>query len=90
MKRYSNDKTGVETRRRQMWQSMRILRRFTLNDIMVTATVNYTIAYAFVRLLHRQGVIEKARKHTRRAGDFDTWVLKGNPGPHVPVTRSTV
>lgn len=84
MLRDSHKKKDVELRRFRMWQSMRIMRRFTLNDLVVTAGVKYPVALAYVGQLKRQGAVKKVREHTARAGDFAIFTLIGHWGPTPP------
>jgi hypothetical protein len=70
------DKALVASRRQRVWQSMRIMRRFTLNDLVVTAEVGYAIVAKFVWSLCQIGLVAKIASHSGGAGDFSIYVLK--------------
>ncbi len=67
--------------KQKMWQSMRIMRVFTISDIAQTAEVTTAYAMTFINTLRRAGYIK------RQAGDsgvFATHQLLRNSGVHAP------
>lgn len=81
-------KTGrIKAVRRQVWQSIRILRRFTLPDIMRTIPggVEYANVRKFVASLERHGYVRKTGRYTGgRAGEYQLYSLVVDAGPEYP------
>lgn len=81
------------TVRRKLWQSMRILRRFTVQDLLRTIPegvkgASYNNAGKFVASLATHGVIVKISRNFRggRAGDCQQYQIVRDSGPDYPVT----
>ncbi len=72
-------KTGAP--KQKMWQSMRIMRVFTVSDIAQTAEVTTDYAMMFVNILRRAGYIKRQANDT---GVFATHQLLRNSGVHAP------
>ncbi len=83
----SHTRQDIAVRKRKMWQSMRILRRFALNDIVITACVPYSVARNYVTTLIKMGVVRKIKSHTARWGDFALYVLQKTDSPKPPFQR---
>ena len=74
--------------RRQVWKSMRMLRRFTIPDLMRTVTVEvaYENVQKFVRKLMKHGYIKKTGRYTGgRVGEYQIYQLIRDTGPDYPV-----
>jgi hypothetical protein len=74
--------------RERAWQSMRILRQFTLPQLQVTSGISYDNAKKLVQRLEQAGYLVRthAPRHPR-PGAFITWALVRNTGPAVPIIR---
>lgn len=75
--------------RRQIWQSIRILRRFTLPDLMRTIPegVSYGNIRKFVKSLETHGVVMKIGNYRGgRPGSFQQYRLVIDVGPEYPTT----
>lgn len=70
--------TGVRSR---IWQSMRVLRRFTVPDLAATAEVSEDRAREFVRWLHRIGYLRQLRHATGNPGGHALYQLVRDTGP---------
>jgi DNA-binding IclR family transcriptional regulator len=81
-------KTGrTNAVRRQIWQSIRILRRFTLPDILRTlpGKAEYANVRKFVASLERHGYVRKTGRYTSgRAGEYQLYSLVVDAGPEYP------
>lgn len=75
--------------RDRAWQSMRMLRSFTLPDLMATAEIGYDNAKRYVAGLERSGYIRRAvDKRNGRKGGHVVWMLVRNTGPQAPRLQS--
>lgn len=75
--------------RNQIWQSIRIIRTFTLADICRTVPegAKYANVRKFVSNLHRHGYVSKAPGYTGgRAGSLQVYRLTNDVGPNYPTT----
>ncbi len=72
--------------RSRMWQSMRILRLFTIDDLAATAVVSRYRASGYIRILAERGYVARAQKHKPGQGTSygALWVLKRDTGPFPP------
>lgn len=74
------------TDRRLIWQSMRILKRFTLPDLMRTSGAGLDNAKKFAAALTRHGYLRDNEDWRRgEPGSFKSWSLRINPGPDYPL-----
>lgn len=75
--------------RERMWQSMRILRQFTVPDLIATASVGQNRAYAYLGLLAADGYVKKLRPHFAGHGAPQpaVWKLMRDTGPAAPRAR---
>lgn len=77
-----------DTGRQRMWQSMRILRRFSLPDLARTAEVKVDNARKYVLALERHGFLcpSSGSDYVRGVrGTYKYWSLRRNPGPDHPL-----
>jgi hypothetical protein len=71
--------------RARIWTSMRVMRRFTLPELIVTAQAGESNARCYVGELHAAGYIAIAVPHRRGTiGGHQVWRLVRNSGPHAP------
>jgi hypothetical protein len=78
--------------RERIWSVMRILKRFDLPMLMITAEANRRACEDFVNLLSRAGYVRRLDMPVRRRGagnidvarDWSTYVLVRNTGPRCP------
>jgi len=76
--------------RYRAWQSMRILRRFTIPEIVATAEIGRSNADKYIRFLVSFGYIRIAtHKRDGARGGHAVYMLVRNTGPSQPVARST-
>lgn len=80
----SNTRKVQRNARYRAWQSMRILRRFTVADLMATAEISRHNVEPFLRRLERFGYIRRVGQ--RRAGYQHPvlWMMVRNTGPNPP------
>lgn len=76
------------TGRRRIWQSMRILRSFTLPDLARTADVKIDNAKKFTAALTIHGYLRVVAENTGMNGGYKRWVLICNQGPDHPLVCS--
>lgn len=75
--------------RRQAWQSMRIMRRFTRADILTTAAIDSSNLNKYVQALIRFGFLEVC--YPRKcgvAGSSDVLKITRDTGPRPPIMHS--
>ncbi len=71
--------------RDRIWQSMRVLRRFTLPDLVATTGASRENAKKYVRGLVRAGYLRCLSPYARgRKGGHAVWMLARDTGPHAP------
>lgn len=93
MPRRKGDTTRVFKRlpraRDRAWQSMRILRRFTLPDLCSTAEIGVDNVKRYVRGLTHANYLRCVReRQSGRKGGCSAWILIRNSGPQAPRLRS--
>jgi hypothetical protein len=76
--------------RDRAWQSMRILRMFTLPDLIATAEIGESNVMAYVARLERSGYLRCIQpRQSGRKGGHASWRLIRNSGPYAPrLTRA--
>lgn len=75
--------------RDRAWQSMRILRQFSLPDLVATAEIGQANARKYVIGLRRSGYLVLAReKDEGRAGGHEVYRLVRDTGPRAPRLQS--
>jgi len=72
------------TARAKMWQSMRILRRFSIPDLCRTSGAGRENAKKFAAALERHGVVRRCASHDGRPGVHNVWQLVRDTGPQYP------
>ena len=77
--------TRVRQPRDLMWMSMRMLRTFTIQDLMATAEVGYHAAQKYAAALCKAGYLRRLG----RTGPHRTmcWRLFRDTGPWAPIRR---
>lgn len=79
---------NTKSLRQTMWKTIRILRRFTVPDLLKTIPeLKYSNAEKFVRALVKHGYLAKIGNYVRgkRGTDYQQYALINNSGPIVPV-----
>lgn len=73
--------------RQKMWQSMRILKRFSIPDVLRTVPgTSYSNAINFFGRLEKAGFIGKVGSYiSGRAGEYQAYALLKDTGPVMPV-----
>lgn len=70
------------------WQAMRVLRRFTTADVIMTAEVGESACRKYLRGLALTGFVALERERVSgRAGSRDVWRLVRDTGPKAPIRR---
>lgn len=72
------------TDRDRIWQSIRILLRFTLNDLAATAEVTYDMARIYVSRLRRNGHVSLVSPHGNKPGTWAVYRLVRDAGRLAP------
>lgn len=71
--------------RQRMWQAMRVMRQFTIADIVATAEVTRSHATKYVRALNIAGYAQCIRsRQSGVTGGHALWRLARDTGPHAP------
>jgi hypothetical protein len=79
----------VPRARDRAWQSIRILRQFTLSDLVATAEIGRDNARKFVTGLCRAGYVRLAQpKRNGHRGGHAVFRLARDTGPHAPRLQS--
>ena len=73
--------------RQKMWQSMRIMKRFSIPDVLRTVDGStHTNACKFFCRLEKAGIIGKTGSYVSgRTGEYQSYVLLKDMGPIMPV-----
>lgn len=75
-------------RLQQVWQSMRVLRRFTTADLLTTAACGQSQVHKYCRALARTGYLRlHLARVSGRPGSRDVWLLVRDSGPEAPIRR---
>lgn len=70
----------------RLWATMRILRRFTLPDLVTIAAVSYDHARKFLKRLDAAGYIRKSAPNDNgHAGSYAGFTLYRDTGPRPPI-----
>jgi len=79
--------SGINQRSRA-WQSMRILRRFKLPDIVATAEISPNNCAKYIRALNAIGYLRVVQaRHQGKAGGGAVYALVKNTGPNAPLAK---
>lgn len=70
--------------RDRVWQSMRILRSFTMPELVATADAGYDNVRKYLRGLVSAGIVRKVRKHVGMKCGHGKYFLVRDLGPHAP------
>ena len=73
--------------RYHIWQSMRVLRRFTIPDLCRTSGAGYNNVKKFLHVLRNHGYVAPFGKYIGggRAGEYKGWRLVRDIGPDYPI-----
>lgn len=74
------ENTGAD----RLWKAVRILRRFTRTDLVVTTGEATENVWSFIRRYRDAGYLRVTAGGNRRAGQEATWALVKDPGPKRP------
>jgi hypothetical protein len=82
-------RSQIQPGQQQAWQAMRILRRFTLPQLLTTCPrLAHRTARAYLARLRRCGyVVRVARRISGQPGGADSYSLVRNSGPQAPIAR---
>lgn len=74
-------------KQQQLWQAMRVMRRFTTLDLLTTCEgVSIDLVWRFVRPLHWAGYLYLEQPRVSgRPGSRDLWALVRDSGPLAPI-----
>lgn len=77
----------TKTLRQNIWRSIRILKRFTIPDLLRTVPdLKYDNAQKFIRRLLDHGYVAKTGNYTGgKAGEYQKYVLRKDNGPVLPM-----
>ncbi len=88
MPRTQGARTRVAKRRTRtrdrVWASMRMLRTFSIPDLMATSDAGYDNVKKYVRGLERAGYLRRIADHTGRKGQHARWILIRDTGHIAP------
>lgn len=73
--------------RTSMWRSIRVLKRFDLVELSITAEVTEPSAKQFVSCLLRAGILRRERRGHALTGQRSIYALAGQFGPRTPIVR---
>jgi hypothetical protein len=74
--------------RSRAWQSMRILRRFKLSEIVATAEISANNCAKYIRALRQAGYLRVACAHHQgKAGGGAVYQLAKDTGPAAPLEK---
>ena len=72
----------------RVWQAMRVLRRFTTAELLITTDASESAIMKYSRALARAGFLHCVRpRFSGRAGSRDVWQLVRDTGPLAPIRR---
>jgi hypothetical protein len=75
---------GLQT----IWQAMRVMRRFTTADLLMTTDMGESAVLKYCRGLAQAGYLRLAQPRVSgRAGSRDVWQLVRDTGPLAPIRR---
>lgn len=70
--------------RAQMWTSMRVQLRFTVPSIAAVSNASVQNARVYINALLEAGYLRVVKTTTFEVGDYTTYLLLTNTGPHYP------
>lgn len=78
--------SSAQVARRKVWQSMRIMRRFTIADLCRTSGAENNNVLRFLHGLQKHGYVASFGQYiSGRAGSYKSWRLMRDTGPDHPV-----
>lgn len=78
----------VNSARTRAWTSMRVMRRFSMPELMATASIGKINVRKYVGALRRFGYVRLACASRFEPGSFHVFQLIRNTGPKAPILRS--
>lgn len=73
--------------RQQMWNTMRVLRKFSVMDLMMAAEVKRVAAHGYISLLLKAGYVRKLCAGGNRKGERAMYLMLRNTGPKSPTEK---
>ncbi len=73
--------------RQRIWNSMRIMQRFTIAQIVTTSEVSLSVARHYINTLQATGYLKMVRAQDGKAGGYAIYQLVRNTGPKHPKTN---
>lgn len=74
--------------RSKMWQSMRVLRKFTAPEISAASESELRPARSYINALIEAGYVHITRVSSGEVGDFTSYQIARDTGPHAPRLRA--
>jgi hypothetical protein len=72
----------------KVWQAMRVMRRFTTAELLMTTDASESAVMKYSRALAQAGYLRCVRARVSgRAGSRDVWQLVRDTGPLAPIRR---
>ncbi len=75
------------TARQRIWNSCRILRVFTLQELAATAQAAYGTCGGYIKPLEKAGMVRKVKRHAAQPGELALFRLNIDAGPEHPIVR---
>lgn len=73
----------------RVWQSMRVMRRFTTANLQATAEAGESAVRKYLAALRRAGFVRLVQARVSgRPGSRDVWALVRDSGPAAPIRRA--
>lgn len=73
--------------RQRMWNTMRVMRVFTVLDLMMAAEVQRNTAHTYLMRLKRAGYVRVTKPGGNRHGERAIYLLVRNSGPKSPIDK---
>ena len=73
----------------RVWQSMRVMRRFTTANLQATAEAGESAVRKYLMALRQAGYVRLVQaRSSGHAGSRDVWALVRDSGPAAPIRRA--
>lgn len=73
----------------RVWQSMRVMRRFTTANLQATAEAGESAVRKYLMALRKAGYVRLVQQRSSgRPGSHDVWALVRDSGPVAPIRRA--
>lgn len=82
-----NNPPKVTNARSRMWMAMRVQLRFTAQSIAAAATAEVPSCRLYINALCKAGYVRVSHKTSFEVGDFTSFVILKDTGPHAPRLR---